>query len=105
MSGYEKSAIQSELNEYPNAFYGKRFNIAFDGKLVLLKTSSPDGKLVPYNFGADLAQTYETQRDKVSIFYNKEQAMDRIYQINLIDGILKGFEIDDINLFVFYFLF
>ena len=98
MRNYEQSAIPTGLKEYPNAFYGLRFNIAFDGNFVLLKSTSLDGGLVSYEFGADLARTYETQRDKVVTLTNHDMALEKVMQLHLIDGILKGYEIDELSL-------
>ncbi len=98
MRNYEKVAVPTELANYPNAFYGLRFNIAFDGKFVVLKTTSPDGSLVPYKFGADLAQTYETQRDKVVTIADKDMAYDKVTQLHLIDSVLKGYEVDELTI-------
>ena len=98
MRNYEQSAIPTGLKDYPNAFYGLRFNIAFDGNFVLLKSTSPNGGLVPYEFGADLARTYETQRDKVVTLTNHDMALEKVMQLHLIDGILKGYEIDELSL-------
>ena len=95
---YEQLAIPTELKDYPNAFYGKRFNIPFDGKFVLLKSTSPDGGLVPYKFGADIAKTYETQRDKIVTLTNPEQAYEKVVQLHLIDSVLKGYEIDELTI-------
>ena len=98
MRDYEQSAIPTGLKEYPNAFYGKRFNIPFDGKFVLLKSTSPTGDLVSYKFGADLARTYETQRDKVVTITNLELAYEKVLQLHLIDSVLKGYEIDELSI-------
>lgn len=98
MRNYEQLAIPTELKDYPNAFYGKRFNIPFDGKFVLLKSTSPDGGLVPYKFGADIAKTYETQRDKVVTLTNPEHAYEKVVQLHLIDNVLKGYEIDELTI-------
>ena len=62
---------------------------------VLLKSTSPDGGLVPYKFGADIAKTYETQRDKVVTLTDPEHAYEKVVQLHLIDSVLKGYEIDD----------
>lgn len=98
MRDYEKSAIPTELAQYPNAFYGKRFNIKLDGTFVLLKSTDPNGGLVPYRFGADLAQTYETQRDKIITLVDYESAYDKVAQLHLIDSVLKRYEIDELAL-------
>lgn len=98
MRDYEQRAIPTELKEYPNAFYGKRFNIPFDGKFVLLQSTDPNGGLVPYKFGADLARTYETQRDKVVTLSNPELAYEKVVQLHLIDSVLKGYEIDELTI-------
>ena len=98
MRDYEQRAIPTGLKEYPNAFYGKRFNIHFDGKFVLLKSTSPTGDLVPYKFGADLARTYETQRDKVVTLNTPEAAYEKVVQLHLIDSVLKGYEIDELTI-------
>jgi hypothetical protein len=98
MRDYEQSAIPTGLKEYPNAFYGKRFNIPFDGKFVLLKSTSPTGDLVSYKFGADLARTYETQRDKVVTLTSPELAYEKVVQLQLIDSVLKGYEIDELTI-------
>ena len=97
MRDYEQSAIPTELNNYPNAFYGNRFNIAFDGKFVLLKSTSSDGTLVPYEFGADIARIYETQRDKIVSYTDSVMAQDKMIQLHLIDGVLKGYEIEELT--------
>jgi len=97
MRDYESRAIPTELNNYPNAFYGNRFNISFDGKFVLLKSTSSDGSLVPYEFGADIARTYETQRDKIISYTDSSLAKDKMIQLHLIDGILKGYEIEELS--------
>lgn len=98
MRDYEQSAVPTGLKDYPNAFYGKRFNIPFDGKFVLLKSTSPIGELVPYEFGADLARTYETQRDKVVTLTSPELAYEKVVQLQLIDSVLKGYEIDELTI-------
>ena len=98
MSDYESKAVPTALANYPDAFYGLRFNITFDGKFVVLKTTNPDGSLVPYRFGADLAQTYETQRDKVETITDPDVAYEKISQLHLIDGVLKGYDIEEMTL-------
>ncbi len=98
MRNYEQSAIPTGLKEYPNAFYGKRFNIPLDGKFVLLKSTDPNGELVPYRFGAELAKTYETQRDKVIILTTPDMAYEKVVQLHLIDSVLKGYEIDSLTI-------
>jgi hypothetical protein len=98
MRDYESKAVPTGLANYPDAFYGLRFNITFDGKFVVLKTSNPDGSLVPYRFGADLAQAYETQRDKVETIIDSDMAYEKISQLRLVDGVLKGYEIDEMSL-------
>lgn len=98
MRNYEQSAIPTGLKEYPNAFYGKRFNIPLDGKFVLLKSTDPNGELVPYKFGAELARTYETQRDKVVTLTSPEMAYEKVVQLHLIDSVLKGYEIDSLTI-------
>lgn len=97
MRNYEQKSVSTQLEKYPNAFYGLRFNIPFDGKFVLLKTTSSNGDLVPYEFGSELAHTYETQRDRVVVYENLEVAQSRIVQINLIDALLKGMDIEDLT--------
>lgn len=97
MRDYEKSAIPTGLSQYPNAFYGKRFNIKLDGTFVLLKSTNPEGLLVPYKFGADLAKTYETQRDKIVTYTDLELAQSKMIQLHLIDSVLKGYEIEELS--------
>ena len=53
---------------------------------------------MPYRFGADLAQTYETQRDKVETITNPDVAYEKISQLHLIDGVLKGYDIEEMIL-------
>ena len=45
-----------------------------------------------------LARTYETQRDKVVTLTNHDMALEKVMQLHLIDGILKGYEIDELSL-------
>ena len=98
MRNYEEKAVPTGLKDYPNAFYRLRFNIPFDGKFVILKTTNPEGSLVPYKFGADLAQTYETQRDKIISITDKEKAFEKVAQLQLVDRVLKGYEVDEKSL-------
>lgn len=97
MREYEDKAVPTELTDYPNAFYGLRFNIAFDGKFVVLKTTNPDGSLVPYKFGAESAKTYSTQRDKIVTLYG-DDAFFKVTQLYLIDKVLKGYEIEALSI-------
>ena len=97
MRDYESRAIPTGLAQYPNAFYGKRFNIKLDGTFVLLKSTDPDGLLMPYKFGSELAKTYETQRDKIVTYTDLELAQNKVIQLHLIDSVLKGYEIEELS--------
>ena len=94
---YEKRSVPSKLSDYPDVFYGLRFNIKPDGNFVVLKTTHPANQLVPYKFGADLARSYETQRDKIVEYEKTELAQEKIAQLYLLNGILNGQEVEDIE--------
>ncbi len=90
MEPYKDSAVPSKLTEYADCFHGLHFNINKDENLVVIKTTNPDNSLVPYKFGKDLPPTYEVQRDKIQYVDVLEYAQELIAQKHLLDGILKG---------------
>lgn len=86
--------INLSIDERKEVLRGVAFN--FNDKCLLLANSDNTSEVMPYIFSDNLP-SYDSIRDEVKVYYGK-QAMDRICQLKLINGLINGDSFENIDL-------
>ena len=76
---------------------GINHNIRNDSMAILLASKEDDGSLSEIKLGRENTSYYPTQRDKIMTYYNGD-ACKRLCQLQLIDGLLSGKRLEDIEI-------
>ena len=76
---------------------GINHNIRNDSTAILLASKEKDGSLSEIKLGNENTSYYSPQRDKI-LTYQNMAAQKRLYQLQLIDGLLSGKRLEDIEI-------
>ena len=91
---YKDEEVDLNIDDF-DAFYD--LNTNYENKGIILCTTRPNNELAPYNFNAVDVPFYPCQRDKIRT-YTGFLARDRIVQLRMINELLGGYELEDIEL-------
>lgn len=97
MQADEYELIDLHLADRNEAVFGLSHNLDASGKAILLASSNNDGKLVDINLGRDKISYYRPQRGHVKRYYG-EDAVRRCVQMKMIQELLIGISLEDINI-------
>lgn len=89
----ENQNFKLTIRELKEALYGLNFNL--NNEAIILATSNQNQTLVDYKFGITLPK-YDSLRDNISI-YKGQNAKERIIQLQMINSLLNGLSIDEID--------
>ena len=90
----ENQNISLTNKELIRALYGLSFNLSTEA--IILATSNFDQSLVDYKFNTPLSK-YDSLRDNIATYKGKE-AKERMIQLHLINGLLNGLSLDEIDI-------
>ena len=97
MEIHKDELIDLHLSDRKEALFGLNHNLNTNGEGILLASSREDGKLVVINLGRDKISYYRPQRGCVKRYYG-EDAVRRCVQMKMIQELLIGISLEDINI-------
>lgn len=97
MESYKNELVSLGLNSRKEALFGLSHNLETDGSAIVIASSRDDNGLVDVKLGSDKVDSYLVQRDKVQEYLGVD-ALRRVQQIHIIDNLLKGISLDNIDI-------